>query len=259
VTPRGRGRARTARAFLVLLGALLVWALAAPAPAAENTLAPSGTSASLPPAVASLAAALERDRVYRSPAAAFTIDAARLRSALPAQTYVAVLGSRDLPAGTQPVELPALLTAGIGQGGTVIVLLDRTLYGGSTLVPGALAVSLPSAQAALPPSGDATGALIALAQSVGGPADSADPTPPPRAGSPVGGAVLIAVLVALVAGGIALWWVLRRPARRRPRRRVEEPKHLVEVDYAGRIVRVTPASERGSSKDPGGEESSSGS
>ncbi len=242
---------RPARRLVVLTALLMIMGLGASAAAAAATPsvgAPSvapAAGASAPPAPAAivrLAAQLQTAPVYRGPNALWSLDVTRLRAVLPQQTYVAVLGAQDLP-GVEPDEVPALLSSRIGQGGTFVVLIGRDLYGASTLVPGKLTDELAAARTALPASGDATPALVALAQSLAGPADSADPSPPARAGSPVGGPILVVLFVGLLIGAVALWWVLKRPARKRPRR-VAPAKTLLEIDAYGNIVRVVPASER---------------
>ena len=228
----------------LVTGASAIAAAPTPSVAAPSLAPAAGVSA--PPAPASivrLSRQLQRAPVYRGPNALWSLDVARLRAVLPQQTYVAVLGAKDLP-GAPPDEVPALLSNRLGQGGTFVVLVGRELYGASTLVPGKLTDELATARTALPPSGDATPALVALAQSLAGPGDAADPSPPARAGSPVGGVLLVVIFLGLLVGALALWWVLKRPARRRPPGRVAAAKMLLEIDAYGNIVRVVPASER---------------
>jgi hypothetical protein len=233
---RGRG----AGALLALL-AILIAGLLRPAAASALVAAPLPT----------VAATLSRSPVYVAPdAGPLEVDPAKLTPVLPKQTYFAALGRGDIPPGSSAEQIPAILSTHIGRGGTVIVLIDRTLYGASTLIPGQLDSDLQTAQGALPSNGDATPTLVSLLRSLSGPADVADTPPPSRAGGPVGGAVLLAILVAAVLGALALWWALKRPQRRRRWWRWGRPakpapvRDLVEIDYAGRILKRTPASER---------------
>ena len=204
-----------------------------------------------------MASALKANPVYVDPTVdptvdpavdSFTVDAARIKAALPGNTYLAVLAPTALPAGLAADELPALLSSQLGRGGTVIVLLGGRLYGASTTAPGGLADELASAQAALPATGgDATGALVALMQSLSGTGNLADPTGPARAGGPVGGPILIiGLVVVVVAAVILIWWLRRKPSSRRPQRgkRPQRPRDLVEIDAAGNVIRRTPAPER---------------
>jgi hypothetical protein len=215
----------------VLIAAVL---LATPVQAAAST-------------VASVAAALRTNPVYVDPATqsgTLTADAARLTPAVPAGVHLAVLPRSVIPAGADATELPALISAGIGQGGTFVILLDGRLYGASTTIPGQLNDDLATTQAALPKSGDATPALIALARSLDGPGDLQDNTSPSRAGGPIGVALLIVIAGVLLIGGLSLWWWLRRKPKARRRRRVEPLRDLVEIDYDGNVVNRTPANER---------------
>ena len=215
----------------VVIAAVL---LAAPAQAAAST-------------VASVAAALRTNPVYVDPATqsgGLTVDAPRLTTAVPAGVHIAVLPKSVIPAGADPTEIPALISAGIGQGGTFVILIDGRLYGASTTIPGQLADDLATTQAALPPSGDATPALIALVRSLDGPGDLQDNASPSRAGGPIGVALLIVIAGVLIIGGLGLWWWLRRkPQARRPRR-VEPLRDLVEIDFDGNVVSRTPAADR---------------
>jgi hypothetical protein len=197
------------------------------------------------PTVASVASALRISPVYVDPASAtFTADAARLKPLVPAGVHIAVLQKSIVPAGADPTEVPALISAGVGQGGTFVLLIDGRLYGASTTIPGQLADDLASTQATLPKSGDVTPALIALARSLNGPGDLQDNTSPARAGGPIGVALLVVIVVVLVVGGGSLWWWLRRKPKA-PRKRREEPlRDLVEIDYDGNVVSRTPAAER---------------
>jgi hypothetical protein len=222
-------------AFVGFLAALaLVTLVASPAQAAA-------------PTVASVATALQASPVYVDPATqsgALTVDAARLIPVVPKGVHVAVLSPSVIPAGADPTELPALISSRIGQGGTFVIMINGTFYGASTTIPGQLADDLGTAQAALPKSGDATPALIALVRSLNGPGDAQDVVSPPRAGGPIGVSLLIVIGAVLLFGGLALWWWLRRKPRVRKTRRPEPPRDLVEIDYDGRVIRRTPASER---------------
>jgi hypothetical protein len=202
--------------------------------------APTQAATPLP----TVAAALLQSPIYvAQDAGPLTVDPGKLAAVLPKQTYFAALGRDDVPSGSTAEQLPAILLARIGRGGTVVTLIDHKLYGASTLIPGQLDDDLQTAQAALPPSGDATPTLSSLLRSLSGPADVADTPPPSRAGGPIGGAILLVIFVAAVIGALALWWMLKGPRRRRTVRPAPV-RDLVEIDYAGRIVKHTPASER---------------
>ncbi len=204
------------------------------------------------PSLAGVEAALVKSPVYLDPAAGGPqIDARRLRAVIPKGTYFASLPTSDVAATAttagpaDPAALPALLSSQIGKGGTFIVMVGGKLYGSSTTVPGSLGDELGSAQSALPASGDATSALVALMRSLSGSGAVADAPGPSHAGGPVGPALLIAMAIALAAGALTLWWWLRRPpSRRRMPRRPPPLRDLVEIDHEGNIVKRTPASER---------------
>ncbi len=212
----------------------------------------TATQAPAAPAVptgSSVAAALKTGPVFVDPAVRAagqpSVDAARLTPVVPANVHVAVLTSLSVPAGADPTEMPALLSSGVGKGGTFIVLIAGRLYGASTTLPGQLADDLATAQAAIVQGGqDATPAVIALVRSLVGAGDRGDTAGPSRAGSPISGAVLILLAAVLVLGVLALWrWLKRKP--KAPRRvGAAERGDLVEIDYSGEIVRVTPAHER---------------
>jgi hypothetical protein len=206
------------------------------------------------PSLARVEAALLKSPVYLDPAAGGPrIDAARLLKVIPKGTYFAALPTADVAATAtagavaDPAALPALLSSQIGKGGTFVVLVGGKLYGSSTTVPGSLGDELGSAQAVLPATGDATGALMALMQSLSGSGDLSDAPGPSHAGGPVGPALLIVMAIALAVGALALWWWLRRPPSRQRRRKPRRPpplRDLVEIDHEGNIVKRTPASER---------------
>lgn len=223
-----------------------LFALVAALIAGVLLVAPAQAAAA--PTVASIAAALQKSPVYIDPvtqsSGAVTVDAARLTPVVSKGVHIAVLQQSSLPAGTDATELPALLSSRIGQGGTFIVMINGRFYGASTTIPGQLADDLATAQTALPKSGDATPALIALARSVDGPGDVQDSTSPPRAGGPIGVALLIVIAAALLIGGLGLWWWLRRKPRAPRTSRAAPLRDLVEIDYEGNIVRRVPAAER---------------
>jgi hypothetical protein len=211
-------------------------------------LAAAPAQAATAPTVASIAAALQHSPVYIDPATqasgGLTVDAARLAPAAPKGVHVAVLQASAVPAGDDSTELPALISARVGQGGTFVIMIGAHVYGASTTIPGPLADDLATAQAALPTSGDATPALIALVRALDGSGDLQDAASPARAGGPIGTPLLIVIFGILIVGGLGLWWWLRRKPRTPRRRRVEPPRDLVEIDYEGEIIRRTPASER---------------
>jgi hypothetical protein len=234
------GRRRASALAALLAGFLAALLLASTASAAGPSLAP-------------VIAALRQSPVFVDPAAgAAPIDAARLRSVVPKNTYFAALPPADVAATADkgvpadPAALPALLSSQLGGGGTVIVLVAGKLYGASTTIPGSLGDAIATAQAALPSSGDATGALVALMRSLSGSGTLSDVPSPSRAGGPVGPALLIAMAIAVAVGALALWWWLRRPpsARRRKRRRPAPLLDLVEIDHQGNVIRRIPAAER---------------
>ncbi|MCW2547353.1 MAG: hypothetical protein JWN96_1813, partial [Mycobacterium sp.] len=200
------------------------------------------------PTVATIAAALQHSSVYVDPATQAsggpTIDAARLTPVVPKGVYVAVLQASAVPAGDDPTELPALISSGVGQGGTFVIMIGTHFYGASTTIPGQLADDLATAQSALPTTGDATPALIALVRALDGSGDVQDAASPARAGGPIGTPLLVVIFGVLIVGGLSLWWVLRRKPRKPRRRRVEPLRDLVEIDTEGEIIRRTPASER---------------
>ena len=224
-----------ASAVRALAGAVLVGLVVLPAGAAHASV---GT----PPGVAS---SLARSPVYVDPSATSPhVDVARLLRVMPSDTYFAELPRSILSTGGDPAAVPAFLSSQVGRGGTFIVLLEGRLYGASTTIPGRLGAELAAAQSSLPTGdGDATATLVALMRSLAGSGDLQDATGPSRAGGPVGGGLLIAMIVVVAAGALGLWWWLRRPPRRRPRP-APPLRDLVEIDYAGRIIRRTPASER---------------
>ncbi len=203
------------------------------------------------PSLAGVEAALKKSPVYLDPAAGGpSIDAARLLKVIPKGTYFAALPTADVAATAtadapaDPAALPALLSSQLGKGGTFVVLVGGKLYGSSTTAPGGLGDELGSAQAVLPATGDATGALMALMQSLAGSGALADAPGPSHAGGPVGPALLIVMAIVLAVGAIALWWWLRRPPSRRKPRRPPPLRDLVEIDHEGNIIKRTPASER---------------
>jgi hypothetical protein len=197
------------------------------------------------PSLAGVEAALVKSPVYLDPASSGPqIDAKRLLAVIPKGTYFAALPASDVAATGDPAALPALLSSQIGKGGTFVVLVGGTLYGSSTTVPGQLGDELGSAQAVLPATGDGTGALVALMQSLSGSGAVADAPGPSHAGGPVGPALLIVMAIGLALGALTLWWWLRRPPRRRKPRPPRPLRDLVEIDYEGNIVKRTPASER---------------
>jgi hypothetical protein len=200
------------------------------------------------PTVATIAAALQHSPVYIDPATQAsgrpTVDAARLTPVVPKGVYVAVLQASAVPAGDDPTELPALISSGVGRGGTFVIMIGTHFYGASTTIPGPLADDLATAQSALSTTGDATPALIALVRALDGSGDVQDAASPARAGGPIGTPLLIVIFGVLIVGGLSLWWWLRREPRKPRRRRVEPLCDLVEIDYEGEIIRRTPASER---------------
>jgi hypothetical protein len=223
-----------------------VAALAAALALAVLTFSPAQAAGA--PTVPSIAAALARSPVYVDPASqasgGLTVDAERLTPVVPKGAHFAVLQASAVPAGDDPTELPALISSQVGQGGTFVVMIGAQLYGASTTIPGSLADDLATAQAALPKSGDATGALLSLARALNGAGNVQDVASPPRAGGPIGAPLLIVIFGVLIVGGLGLWWWLRRKPRARRPRRPEPPRDLVEIDYEGTIIRHTPASER---------------
>lgn len=233
---------RGAIAVLIVLLAFVGVGLAAGASAAAPSLAPVVT-------------ALSKSPVYVDPAAGEPqVDSARLRAVTPKGTYFAALPTADIAAtadpsagvpNPDPAALPALLSSRLGRGGTVIVLVGGKLYGASTTIPGSLEDALASAQAVLPATGDATGAMIALMRSLAGSGNLSDAAGPSHAGGPVGPALLIAMAILAAVGALTLWWWLRRPPKRRRRARPARPLgDLIEIDHRGNIVKHTPARDR---------------
>jgi hypothetical protein len=201
------------------------------------------------PTVASVATALQSSPVFVDPAVAAsgqpTVDAARLTPVVPAGVHVAVLSAATVPTGADAAELPALLSSGVGKGGTFVVLIAGRLYGSSTTLPGQLADDLATAQAAIPKGGgDATPAVIALVRSLVGTGGRGDAAGPDRAGSPISAAALVLLAAVLVLGALALWWWLKRKPKAPKRATPAERGDLVEIDYYGDIVRITPAKDR---------------
>jgi hypothetical protein len=202
------------------------------------------------PSLAGVEAALAKSPVYVDPAAgAPRIDAERVLAVIPKGTYFAALPTSDVAATASagvpadPAALPALLSSQLGKGGTFVVLVGGKLYGSSTTVPGQLGDEIGSAQAVLPATGDGTGAVAALMQSLSGSGAVADAPGPSHAGGPVGPALLIVMAILLGVGALVLWWWLRRPPRRKPRP-ARPLRDLVEIDHEGNVVKRTPASER---------------
>lgn len=235
---KGR-RQRLGRRFAVLAvagaAAMLVGLAAAPA----STARADG------PSLAGVEAALRASPVYIDPSAGEpTVDARRLLKVLPHGTYFAALPTAYVAAAGDPAGLPGVLSSKLGSDGTFVVLVGGRLYGSSTTIPAQLGDELGSAQSALPATGDATPALVALMRSLSGSGDLSDVAGPSRAGGPVGGPLLIVMAVILVAGGLALWWWIRRPPRRRRPRPPAPLRDLVEIDASGRITKRTPAAER---------------
>jgi hypothetical protein len=197
------------------------------------------------PSLASVEAALVKSPVYLDPAAGGPhVDAQRLLAVIPKGTYFAALPTSDVAATGDPAALPALLSSQIGKGGTFVVLVGGKLYGSSTTAPGRLGDELGSAQSVLPATGEATGALVALMQSLSGSGAIADTPGPSHAGGPVGPALLIALAIALAIGALTLWWWLRRPPRRRKPRPAPPLRDLVEIDHEGNIIKRTAARDR---------------
>lgn len=195
--------------------------------------------------ITSIAAALTRSPVYVDPGASVQVDAVRVKAVIARDTYLAVLPATAVPPGSQPDELPALLSGQVGKGGTVVVLVGTQLYGASTTLPGRLGSELATAQSGLSTNPDAaTGTLVALMRSLSGSGDLQDAAGPARAGGPVGGAILIAFAIVAVFAALALWWWLRRKPTARRLRPASRPRDLVEIDYDGKIIKRTPASDR---------------
>jgi hypothetical protein len=234
---------RRAPAVLVLLLTFVAVELAGPASAASPSLAP-------------VVAALKKSPVYIDPAAGQPqVTASKLLAVTPKGAYFASLPTADIAATADPktgspadpAALPALLTAQLGGGGTVVVLVGGKLYGASTTAPGSLPDALGSAQATLPRNGDGTAALIALMRSLAGSGTLTDTTGPSHAGGPVGAGLLIAMAIVAGLGALALWWWLRRPPRTKPKRRRRAPRplgDLVEIDHRGNVIKHTPARDR---------------
>jgi hypothetical protein len=211
----------------------------------------AGTGLGAAPSLSGVEAALRQSPVYLDPAAGGPqVEVKRLLAVIPKDTYFAALPTSDIAAtatptaAADPAALPALLSSEIGKGGTFVVLVGGKLYGSSTTIPGSLSDELGSAQAVLPATGDATGALVALMQSLGGSGALADAPGPSHAGGPVGPELLIVMAIALAIGALTLWWWLRRPPNRRKRRPPPPLRDLVEIDHEGNVVKRTPASER---------------
>ncbi len=233
------------RRMLALVGALAV--------VTAGLLLGSAAAQAAVPSMPGVAASLQRSPVYIDPHAdPPTVDAQVVLKALPPQTYFADLPRSALSADGDPATVPALLSSQVGRGGTFVVLMGGRFFGASTTMPGKLGDEIASAQSLLPARGDATGVVAALMRSLAGSGDAQDASGPRRAGGPVGRAALIAILIGLVVGGLALWWWLRRRPRagRRPPREAP-PRDLVEVDYYGHIVRRVPADERGAGSTAG--------
>jgi hypothetical protein len=207
----------------------------------------SGTaSAAGVPSIAAVANALKSSPVHVAPGAAtYQVDAAQVARVAPKATYLAVLPATALPSGVQPDEMPALLSSQLDRGGTVIILLGKDFYGASTTLPGRLPNELATAQAALPATGgDATPTLVSLMRSLAGSGDLQDAQGPSRAGGPISGPVLAALLGLAVIAAFALWWWLRRKPRARRPKAPPRPRDLVEIDHEGVVVRRVPAAER---------------
>lgn len=213
---------------------LLAAALAVPTPG------PAGGGLS------TAATALRSDPVYVAPAETKTIDMLAVQQAVRAvpQVRVAVLASAAAAdAGGDPAAVPGDLSARIGRGGTVLVLVGDDLEAASTtLGPTAVHDALSAAQPLLhTDSASRTAAVTAAVRllSIGSGRGLGEATSPgPRsAGNPAGISGLIA-LAALVIAGLAAMLVLPRLRRRRAALPSPTPERTVYVDSFGRITGV---------------------
>jgi hypothetical protein len=190
--------------------------------------------------------------VYVAPADTSTIDMLAVQQAVRAvpQLRVAVLpAAAAAEAGGDPAAVPGLLSARIGRGGTVLVLVGNDLEAASTtLSPTDLHDALVAAEPLLhADSASRTAAVTAATRLLNtgsgrglGESPSAEPH---SAGSPVGISLLIALLALAVAGLVAVL-VLPRIRRRQAAVPATPPARTVYVDSFGRVTGVQLADAR---------------
>jgi hypothetical protein len=230
-----------------MIGLLLAAALTVPTPG------PVGGD--LPTA----ARVLQSDRVYVAPAEADTIDSLALQQAVRSvpQLRVAVLPVAAVAeAGGDPAAVPGDLSARIGRGGTVLVLVGDDLEAASTtLGPTDVHDALITAQPLVgTDSASRTAAVTAAVRllttgSGRGLGEAASPGPR-SAGNPAGVSGLIALAV-IVLAGLAAVLVLPRLRRRRATTPPGPAPRTVYVDSFGRVTGVRPAEDSPTAEDEG--------
>jgi hypothetical protein len=217
-----------------MISLLIAAALAVPTPGpASNSLSTAAT-------------VLRTDPVYVAPAQASSVDVVSIQRAVRsvAQLRVAVLPAAvTAEAGGDAAAVPGVLSASVGRGGTVLVLVGDDLEAASsTLGPSAVQDALLAARPLLhADSASRTAAVTAavrLLNTGGGRGLGEATSPPPRsAGNPAGISGLVA-LVVLVIAGLAAVLVVPRLRRRRAALPVQPPQRTVYVDTFGRITGV---------------------
>ena len=231
-----------------MIALLVAAALAVPSPG------PAGGTLS------SAAAVLRSDPVYVSPAVTESIDSLAVQQAVRSvpQLRVAVLpATAAAEAGGDPAAVPGVLSAGIGRGGTVLVLVGNDLEAASTtLGPTDVHDALVAAQPLLrTDSASRTAAVTAAARLLGtgtgrGLGEAASPGPR-SAGNPSGGSGLIALAVIAIAG-LAAVLVVPLVRRRRAAVPAPPPQRTVYVDTFGRVIGVRQAVDPPTAEDGGG-------
>jgi hypothetical protein len=233
-----------------MIALLVAAALAVPTPG------PVGGSLS------SAATVLRSDPVYVAPAAANTIDSLAVQQAVRSarQLRVAVLpAAAAVEAGGDPAAVPGVLSAAIGRGGTVLVLVGNDLEAASTTlgptdVHDALVADQPLLGTDSASRTAAVTAAVRLLSAGSGRGLGEAASPGPRsAGNPSGISGLIALAVIVIAG-LAAVLVLPRLRRRRAAVPVPPPHRTVYVDTFGRVTGVRqgvdpPTAEDGGSGD----------
>ena len=217
------------------------------------------TPGSVGGSLSSAATVLRSDPVYVAPAETKTIDSLAVQQAVRSvpQLRVAVLpAAAAAEAGGDPAAVPGVLSAGIGRGGTVLVLVGNDLEASSTTlgptdVHDALVAAQPLLHADSASRTAAVTAAVRLLSTGSGRGLGEAASPGPRsAGNPSGISGLIALVVIVIAG-LAAVLVLPRLRRRRAGAPAPPPRRTVYVDTFGRVTGVDQAVDPPTAEDGG--------